>query len=100
MFLVNDTKFLETLTSKEDLGEKDLFFIPEGMTKEITQRMLRVLSAVSPKEIDDIETEEIFDLFDYVQDIAPYLGKTNHFDNGFMQTLKSKKSACISRRVL
>lgn len=102
MFLINSEEFVSRLSLKKDYTAEELITVPSGMTREKLELMLRVLSAKHPAEIDDIETTEIIDLFELVPDIAPYLGKTSHFDNSgddFSKKLLSKKTS-FSRRVL
>lgn len=87
MFYLLDEKIIGKLKNAEEVDS--LYTIPDGMNKENTQLLLRVLQAKEPEEIEDISTEQIIELMYFVQDMAPYIGRSSKFDNG-SNTFKNK----------
>ena len=101
--ILDDCKFLNQL---EKITNQDVAnVIPVGMTKETSERMIRVLTAKKPSDIKDITDEELVELFDYVSSFSKMIGKSKYFDQegygrgSFVNMLSGIPSA-RKRRVL
>ena len=87
MQVLNDTKLVSSLkdmTEAVPMGEEpeDGFFVcPEGMSKEQTMLLTTILQAKKPKELLDIPTEEIIDLWEHVSSYAQCITNKTIFDD-------------------
>ena len=102
MFLLNNKAFLAQLV---DLPEAQEYLIPDGMTEQELDYMLRILQAKTSAEIDDISTDDVIKLFEHISSVAKQLKGVTIFDNigeplgAFEQSLIKFPSA-FRRRVL
>ena len=101
MFFLLDENIKKNLNDFSELSE-NMKTIPDGLTSEQTDAFIRILQAKSPTEIADLSTEKIMELLYLVQEMAPYIGQSNIFDNNsdsFKNTLLELPSMKC-RRVL
>jgi len=82
-------------------SEKLRNYIP-GMDEKLFNRMVKIMAAQDMSEIEDISTEEVMELFDYVNPFAEIISANNCFNGKYgnfytnLQSLPSIKN----RRVL
>jgi len=75
-----------------------------GMTENELDTMVRLLKAKSSTEIDDIPTEVIISMFEFIPAFASSVGKTTVFSNlgsgdgNFVHKLLSLPSASLDRK--
>ncbi len=101
--ILDDCKFLKQLEMITNQDATNV--IPPGMTKETSERMIRVLEAKKPSEIKDITDEELVELFNYVRPFSKMIGKCKYFEQegygrGSFVTMLSKIPSARKRRVL
>lgn len=100
MLILNKKAWLDGFVKSEEKSNVEVI----GMTESELNTMVRLLSAKSPAEIEDISTEEIISMFEFIPIFASSVGVRTVFSNigsgdgSLITKLLSLPSASLERR--